>query len=129
MDYPALWENKALGVSSWKDVVKRGMVLSKPVYAAQIALYQAYMDLPAPALFTALNRDTWEIHCELVPFDAALAQTMSDRAFQVVLASDAQELLPRAAAERTSVVCRGGKTAGGWHSPCAWQDHCWGTRR
>ncbi|MDO8607285.1 MAG: hypothetical protein Q7R40_12175 [Phaeospirillum sp.] len=60
MDYPALWENKALGVSSWKDVVKRGVVLSKPVYAAQLALYQAYMDLPAPALFTALNRDTWE---------------------------------------------------------------------
>ncbi|MDO8607862.1 MAG: hypothetical protein Q7R40_15100 [Phaeospirillum sp.] len=126
MAYPALWENKALGVSSWKDVVKRGVVLSKPIYAAQLALYQAYMDLPAPALFTALNRDTWEIHCELVPFDAALAQTMSDRAVQVVQASDAQELLPRAAAERISVVCRGGKTSAGWHSPCAWQDRCWG---
>ncbi len=127
MDYPALWENKALGAASWKEVVKKGVVLSKPVYAAQIALYQAYMDLPAPALFTALNRDTWEIHCELVPFDAALAQAMSDRAVQVVQASDAQELLPRAAAERTSVVCRGGKTTGGWHSPCPWQDRCWRT--
>ena len=125
-EYPALWENKALGVSSWKDVVKRGVVLSKPIYAAQLALYQAYMDLPAPALFTALNRDTWEIHCELVPFDAALAQTMSDRAVQVVQASDAQELLPRVVAERTSVVCRGGKTSGGWHGPCSWQDRCWG---
>ena len=41
MAYPALWENKALGVSSWKDVMKRGVVLSKPVYAAQLALYQA----------------------------------------------------------------------------------------
>jgi hypothetical protein len=129
MAYPALWENKALGVSSWKDVVKRGMVLSKPVYAAQLALYQAYMDLPAPALFTALNRDTWEIHCELVPFDAALAQTMSDRAVLVVQASAAQELLPRAVAERTSVVCRGGKTIGGWHGLCSWQDRCWGTCR
>ncbi|WP_096700136.1 hypothetical protein [Magnetospirillum sp. 15-1] len=126
MEYPALWENKALGVSSWKDVVKRGVVLSKPVYAAQLALYQAYMELPAPALFTALNRDTWEIHCELVPFDAALAQTMSDRAVQVVQASDAHELLPRAVAERTSVVCRGGKTSAGWHSSCSWQDRCWG---
>lgn len=56
-------------------------------------------------------------------------ERLSDRAFQVVRASDAQELLPRAAAERTSVVCRGGKTAGGWHSPCAWQDRCWGGRR
>lgn len=125
MEYPALWENKVLGAASWKDVVKRGVVLSKPVYAVQLALYQAYMDLPAPALFTALNRDTWEIHCELVPFDAPLAQTMSDRAVQVVRSCEANELLPRSAPERTSVVCRGGKSAGGWHSPCSWQDHCW----
>ncbi|TAN59445.1 MAG: hypothetical protein EPN20_15115 [Magnetospirillum sp.] len=127
--FPALWENKALGVSSWKEVVKKGVVLAKPIYAAQIALYQAYMELPAPALFTALNRDTWEIYCELMPFDAALAQRMSDRAVQVVRASDAQELLPRAVIERTSIVCRGGKSSGGWHSPCPWQDTCWSKPR
>ena len=74
IEFPALWENKALGASSWKDVVKRGVVIARPIYAAQIALYQAYLDLPNPALFTALNRDTFELHCELVPFDAALAQ-------------------------------------------------------
>lgn len=125
MEFPALWENKCLGVSSWNDVVKRGVVLSKPVYAAQIALYQAYLDLPAPALFTALNRDTWELHAELVPFDAALAQRMSDRAVEVVRASDAQELLPRAVGERTSVICRGGRGREGWHAPCPWRNRCW----
>lgn len=129
IDYPVLWENKALGLSSWKEVVKHGVVLAKPVYAAQIALYQAYLDLPNPALFTALNRDTWELHCELVPFDARLAQAMSDRAVQVIQASEAQELLPRAVGDRTSVVCRGGKTGGGWHSPCPWQDRCWRAER
>ena len=87
LEYPLLWENKALGASSWKDVVKRGLVLSKPVYAAQIALYQAYLDLPNPALFTALNRDTMELYSELIPFDPSLAQTMSDRAVEVVRAS------------------------------------------
>ena len=96
--YPALWENKALGAASWKDVVKRGLTLSKPVYAAQIALYQAYLELPNPALFTALNRDTMELYSELVPFDPSLAQTMSDRAVEVVRASDAEELLPRVGA-------------------------------
>ena len=125
MAYPALWENKALGLSSWKEVVKRGVILAKPVYAAQIALYQAYLDLPNPALFTALNRDTWELHCELVPFDARVAQTMSDKAVQVVQASEAEELLPRAAADRSSAVCRGGWTGGEWHAPCSWQDRCW----
>jgi len=125
--YPALWENKALGVKSWKEVVKRGVALAKPIYAVQLALYQAYLDLPNPALFTAINRDTWDIHCELVPFDAALAQRMSDRAVQVVRASDAQELLPRAVAEPASIVCRGGKAGNDWHSPCPWQGTCWRT--
>jgi hypothetical protein len=125
MAYPALWETKALGVSSWKDTVKRGVAVSKPVYAAQIALYQAYLDLPNPALFTALNRDTMEIYAELMPFDAALAQRMSDRAVEVVQASDARELLPREAASATSVVCKGGMAAGHWHPPCAWAQRCW----
>jgi hypothetical protein len=34
MVYPALWENKALGAASWKEVVKKGVVSSKPIYAA-----------------------------------------------------------------------------------------------
>jgi hypothetical protein len=78
------------------------------------------MELPAPALFTALNRDTMELHAELVPFDAHLAQEMSDRAVAVVRASEAGEWLPRAAAEPTAVLCRGGMAAGKWHAPCAW---------
>jgi hypothetical protein len=127
--YPALWEHKTLGPRPWQDVVSRGVVLAKPIYAAQIALYQAYLDLPNPALFTALNRDTWELACETVPFDAALAQRMSDRAVDVVRASDAEELLPRAAAERTAALCRGGKTGNDWHPPCAWQDRCWRAAR
>src|SRR5690606_22105220 len=120
--YPALWETKALGAASWKDVVKKGVVLAKPIYAAQIALYQAYLDLPNPALFTALNRDTWEIHSELVAFDAGLAQRMSDRAVALVQASGAEEFLPRASAERSSTVCRGGRSGAHWHPPCPWQE-------
>ena len=126
MAFPALWENKALGAAAWKEVVKKGVVLARPIYAAQIALYQAYMELPNPALFTALNRDTFELHCELVAFDATLAQSASDRAVAIVSASDAQELLPRAVSDRSSAVCRGGWTRGEWHGPCAWQDRCWG---
>lgn len=126
MAFPALWESKCLGAAPWKDVVKRGVVIARPVYAAQIALYQAYMELPEPALFTALNRDTWELHAELVPFDAVLAQRMSDRAVAVVHASDAQELMPRPVANRTAALCKGGWSDGSWHGPCAWQDRCWG---
>jgi hypothetical protein len=57
---------------------------SKPIYHAQVVLYQAYLELHEnPAVFTAVNADTMEIYTELVPFDAALAQRMSDRALKV----------------------------------------------
>jgi hypothetical protein len=114
--YPALWENKCLGSKSWRDLQKRQLAASKPVYHAQVVLYEAYLSLHEnPAVFTAVNADTMEIYTELVPFDAALAQRMSDRAIHVVSATDAGELLPRAYRDCTHFECR----------MCAWQDRCW----
>ena len=49
-DYRALWECKSANAKNWRDIVKRGVTLAKPVYAAQIALYQAYMGLPGDIL-------------------------------------------------------------------------------
>jgi GTPase SAR1 family protein len=72
---------------------------------------------PHPALFTAINADTMEIYAELVPFDVALAQRMSDRAVKVISATEAGELLPRSYAEQTHFECR----------MCAWSDRCWRT--
>ncbi|MBI1209271.1 MAG: hypothetical protein GC191_18540 [Azospirillum sp.] len=115
MAVPALWEHKALNHKSWQDTVKRSVAVSKPVYAGQIAIYQGYLDLPAPALFTALNKDTCELHHELVPFDGALAQRLSDRAVTVLRATDAGELLARHSTNRDHPECR----------RCAWQDRCW----
>ena len=101
--------------------VKNGVANAKPVYAAQIALYQAYMDASVPglatnpALFTAINKDTAELHHELVPFDAELAQRMSDRAVRILQATDAGDLLPRIARERDFFECR----------TCAFAQRCW----
>ena len=90
--------------------------MSKPVYAAQIAIYQSYLDLHTqPALFTAVNADTMEIHAELIPFDAALAQGMSDRAARVIQATEASDLLPRAFTDPTHFECKF----------CAYADRCW----
>ena len=114
--YPALWENKCLGSKSWRDLVKNGLAISKPVYAAQVAVYQAYLDLfDHPAIFTAVNADTMEIYVERVPFDAALAQRMSDRAVRVITATDAQEQLPRAFQDPTHFECKF----------CAYAQRCW----
>lgn len=122
MSYPALWECKSLNDKSWKDTVKRGVTISKPVYAAQIATYQAYMEPQVsgiatnPALFTAINKNTAELHHELVAFDSALAQKMSDRAVRVIRATEAHELLPRISRESTHFECR----------MCSYSDRCWG---
>jgi hypothetical protein len=118
---PALWECKTMNAKNWRETVKSGVAAAKPIYAAQIALYQAYMDasIPGlasnPALFTAINKDTAELHHELVPFNAELAQRMSDRAVRILRATDAGELLPRVARERDHFECR----------MCAYGNRCW----
>ncbi len=119
---PALWECKTMNAKNWRVCVKDGVTVSKPVYAAQIAIYQAYMEATvpgisaAPALFTAINKDTAELHHELVPFDAALAQRMSDRAVRILQATGAGDLLPRIAASRDFFECRF----------CSHAERCWG---
>ena len=123
LTFPMLWECKTMNDKSWRDTVKHGVSKSKPVYAAQMAIYQAYMEasIPGisanPALFTAINKDSEEIWFELVPFDGGLAQRMSDRAVRVITATDSQELLPRHATTPTHVECKF----------CPWQDRCWGS--
>lgn len=105
--YPALWECKVLGAKGYGQLVRHGVAKAYPKYAAQLAIYQAYMKLgDAPAFFTALNADTMEIHLQLVPFDAALAQQQIDRAARILTASDHGETLPRASDDPDSFVCR-----------------------
>jgi hypothetical protein len=119
---PALWECKTMNAKNWRACVKDGVTVSKPVYAAQIAIYQAYMEASVPgisanpALFTAINKDTAELHHELVPFDADLAQRMSDRGVRILQSTDARELLPRVSANRDFFECRF----------CPWAARCWG---
>ena len=121
LSFPMLFECKTMNDKSWRDTVKKGVAISKPVYAAQMAIYQAYMEEVVegissnPALFIAINKNTQDIWFELVPFDAALAQRMSDRALKVISASDAGEQLNRAYQDPTHFECR----------MCSWQDRCW----
>jgi hypothetical protein len=116
MSVPALWECKTANAKNWREMVRRGVVVAKPVYAAQIALYQAYAGLTeAPALLTAINKDTSELWHELVPFDGALAQSVSDKAVRILEACDVGEWLPRVAQEPVYFEC----------TNCAWKQRCW----
>ena len=65
-----------------------------------------------------VNADSMAIYAEWVPFDGALAQRLSDRAVNIIAATEAGELLPRGFTDSTHVECRF----------CSWQDRCWGMR-
>ena len=112
LTFPMLWECKSLNNKSFNQTVKKGLTLSKPVYASQIAIYQAYMESSIPdisknpALFTAINKDTAELYFELIPFDKALAQNMSDKAVNILSATKAQELLPRISNDPSYFECK-----------------------
>jgi hypothetical protein len=119
--FPMLWECKTMNAQNWRDCVKRGVAVAKPVYAAQMAVYQAYMESTIdgisrnPALFTAINKDTQELWFELVPFDGVLAQRSSDRAVKIIAATEHAELLPRSFNDSTHYECKF----------CSWAERCW----
>ena len=112
--WPALYEHKALGQKSWTDVVSRGVRAARPVYFAQVQLYMAYMQL-AVALFTATNRNSLALYHEIVPFDAAEAQALSDKAVAVLRSAEAGELPPRIATTSDFYLCR----------CCPYARRCW----
>jgi hypothetical protein len=115
--FPALWENKVLGAKGFNQIKRHGVPKAYPKYAAQVATYQAYMQLAEnPVFFTALNADTMEIHLELMPFNQPLAQESIDKAARVLTACDHGETLPRATDDRASFACRF----------CPYQGVCWG---
>lgn len=116
MAVPALGECKSANAKNWRAMSKNGVAKAKPIYATQIALYQAYLGLTeTPALFTAVNKDTCEVWHELVPFNGALAQAVSDKAVQILRACDAGEQLPRHTTDPEHFECRF----------CAWKERCW----
>ncbi len=112
--WPALFEHKALSQKSWNDVVRRGVRVARPIYFAQVQLYMAYMQLPV-ALFTATRRDSLALYHEIVPFDAAEAQALSDKAVAVIRAAAAGELMPRIATAPDFHLCR----------TCEYAKRCW----
>jgi hypothetical protein len=116
LDFPALWECKALNAKNWRAVERNGLDRTFPKYSAQISLYQAYLDKTNPALFTAVNADSCETLFFTHPFNAERAQYWSDRAAMIIAATRKGELLPRFTDDSTDWRCK----------MCAHRERCWG---
>jgi hypothetical protein len=109
------WENKCLNAKGWKAIERDGLTGLNEVYAAQVAVYQAYLDCTNAALFSVINADTAERLFFLLPFDAQLAQATSDRAVAVIEATRAGELLPRIRENPQDWRCK----------MCTHRERCW----
>lgn len=115
--YPALWETKSVGAKTYREIEKNGLKKARPGYYAQVAVYQAYLELTEhPAIFTVTNLDSGEQLHLLIPFDAEVAQAMTDRAVRIVKATEAGELLPRPFKDKSYFECRF----------CGFSERCWG---
>jgi hypothetical protein len=113
--FPTLWEHKCLKDKGWKAVERDGLVGLYEPYAGQLAVYQAYLNITNPALFSVTNADTCERLHFSVPFNSQLAQAMSDRAVAVIKATKAGELLSRITEDPNDWRCR----------MCGHRERCW----
>jgi hypothetical protein len=113
--YPCLWEHKALGARGFKAIERDGLTGLYAPYAAQVAIYQAYLDCTNPALFSVVNADSCERLHFTLPFDAELAQATSDRAVMVIEATRSGELLARIADDPSDWRCK----------MCGHCERCW----
>jgi hypothetical protein len=103
---PSVWESKGLNAKNFRAVERDGLAKVFPKYAAQVALYQAFLDVTNPALVTITNADTCERLHFTVEFNARLAQEASDRAINIIEATRAGELLPRLDPSLEDFRCR-----------------------
>ncbi|MDR0632983.1 MAG: YqaJ viral recombinase family protein [Holosporales bacterium] len=115
LKYPILWECKTMKSAVWRDLVKDKLEIANSQYFAQIQLYMAYMKLPQ-CLFASLNKDTAELYHELILLNTATAAQYSDRAVQILKATESNEFLPRIATKSDWYECK----------MCRFYNTCWG---
>jgi hypothetical protein len=114
LPWPILWEHKSAAAKSWNKFVKSGLKAWNVVYWGQVHFYMAYMELEH-CLFTAVNKDTLELHHELIAFKPQAAQALSDKGVEIIRAAEAGELPPRIASAPDFYLCR----------MCPFQRRCW----
>lgn len=110
---PCLWESKKATRKKFTKLAKDGVAAADPVYYGQLQVNMAYLEV-GHTLFSMLCLDDMRFHWELVAFDTAEAQRLSDRAVAVVRTREPEEM-PRIAASRDFHQCR----------LCNYQDICW----
>lgn len=114
LGYAALWETKALNKKNWSKMKKHGVKIGSELYHGQVQLNMGYLSV-FQTVFTCVNKDSQEVSHELVGFDPAVAQRLSDRALEIVTMASKGELPPRIATQPDFYICR----------MCSRKQRCW----
>lgn len=117
LEAPKTWhllEVKTHNAKSYADVVKNGVLKSKPQHYAQMQFYMGHAKLDRAAYF-AINKDTDDIHLERVEFDSDCFASLRARASNIVALVEPP---PRISDDPAWHECRG----------CTFYDLCHGTR-
>ncbi len=119
--FPRLWECKGLGAKYWRAVKKHGLKKERPTYYGQVQYYMAKIPNLSnnPALWCAVNMDTMELYWESVPFDPEYAEKLDAKAWRIINACKAGELLPRDSERPDFFKCK----------MCDWRITCHGIKR
>jgi len=104
---PCLLEFKTAGDKSFAKTVKEGMEKANPVHFVQVQTCMSYFDL-THCLYMVVNKNTEDLHAEVIPFDDHTADYARRRAEHIIFTDVAPRRLANAGP--------------GWHE-CRFCDH------
>lgn len=104
---PCLLEFKTANDKSFAKTVKEGMRKAQPVHHVQIQTCMFYYNL-SHCLYMVVNKNTEELHAEIIEYDAGVAEYSRNRAHHIIFSDAAPRRLPNAGP--------------GWHE-CRFCDH------
>ena len=85
--YPLVWENKAVSAKNWRAVDKHGLLSVYPHYAAQVSIYQKFLNKLNAALVTIVNSDSGDVLHFQQAYDAQLADRVVENAKVIIEAT------------------------------------------
>jgi hypothetical protein len=84
---PHLAEFKTMGNTYFKDIQKKGLKESKPVYYAQCQIYMRKFKLTR-TLFVAINKNDSAYYVERIPLDKGFADDLERKAETIIIAQE-----------------------------------------
>ena len=101
----AVLEFKTHNETSFKSLVSNGVKSSKPGHLRQLMLYMHFSKIPR-ALYLAHNKNTDELHCEMIDYDPAMGAALEARGLKIIRAQNPPPRLHEDPTSKGAYVCK-----------------------